>query len=180
MATHKQTSFLLSSLLIISLCKSSQAGGIAIYWGESSDEGTLASTCAIGNYHPSVNTCTHQSTAIQACQRQGIKVLLSLGGRVVSYSLSSANDAKQDANFLWNNYLGGRSNSRPLGDAVLNGIDFDIEQAPAAAPSDGFIPAHELKSQVLPSIKSSPKYGGVMLWNKKYDNGYSSSIKGAV
>ncbi len=50
MATHKQTSFLLLSLLIISLCKSSQAGGIAIYWGESSDEGTLASTCAIGNY----------------------------------------------------------------------------------------------------------------------------------
>uniref|UniRef100_A0A2N9GC87 GH18 domain-containing protein n=1 Tax=Fagus sylvatica TaxID=28930 RepID=A0A2N9GC87_FAGSY len=106
--------------------------------------------------------------------------LLHHGGGVGSYSLSSGNDAKQVANFLQNNYLGGRSNSRPLGDAVLDGIDFDIEQAPAAAPSDGFIPAHELKSQVLPSIKSSPKYGGVMLWNKKYDNGYSSSIKGAV
>ena len=77
---------------------------------------------------PSVNTCTHQSTAIKARQRLGIKVLLSLGGGVGSYSLSSGNDAKQVANFLWNNYLGGRSNSRPRGDAVLDGIDFDIEQ----------------------------------------------------
>lgn len=31
------------------------------------------------------------------------------------------------ANYLWNNYLGGQSNTRPLGDAVLDGIDFDIE-----------------------------------------------------
>jgi chitinase len=29
--------------------------------------------------------------------------------------------------YLWNNYLGGTSSSRPLGDAVLDGIDFDIE-----------------------------------------------------
>jgi hypothetical protein len=27
---------------------------------------------------------------------------------------------------IWNNFLGGRSSSRPLGDAVLDGIDFDI------------------------------------------------------
>ena len=294
MASHTQTSFLLLSLLIISLCKSSQAGGIAIYWGQDSNEGTLAATCATGNYqyvniaflttfgngrtpvlnlaghcNPGANTCTGLSTDIRACQQRGIKVLLSLGGSVGSYSLSSADDAKQVANYLWNNYLGGRSNSRPLGDAALDGIDFDIEQgsgqyyndlaralngfsqqkrvylaaapqcpfpdahldtaiqtglfdyvwvqfynnpqcqytgnannllnswkkwttvqakqvflglpaAPAAAPSGGFIPADVLKSQVLPVIKSSPKYGGVMLWNKRYDNGYSSSIKSAV
>ncbi|GLJ20988.1 hypothetical protein SUGI_0383590 [Cryptomeria japonica] len=29
--------------------------------------------------------------------------------------------------YLWNNYLGGQSDSRPLGDAILHGIDFDIE-----------------------------------------------------
>ena len=295
MATHKQTSFLLLSLLTISLCKYSQAGGIAIYWGQDSNEGTLAATCATGNYqyvniaflttfgngrtpvlnlaghcNPSANTCTGLSTAIRACQQRGIKVLLSLGGGIGSYSLSSADDAKQVANYLWNNYLGGQSNSRPLGDAALDGIDFDIEQgsgqyyndlaralngfsqqkrvylaaapqcpfpdahldsaiqtglfdyvwvqfynnpqancqygsnannllnswrkwttvqakqvflglpaAPAAA-SSGFIPADVLKSQVLASIKSSPKYGGVMLWSKRFDNGYSSSIKGSV
>ena len=51
---------------------------------------------------------------------------------------------------------------------------------PEAAPSGGFIPADVLISQVLPSIKGSPKYGGVMLWSKQYDNGYSAAIKGSV
>lgn len=285
MAAHKQASFILFSLLFISLCKSSQAAGIAIYWGQSTDEGSLAETCATGNYqyvniaflstfgsgktpalnlaghcNPSANGCTGLSTDIKACQARGIKVLLSIGGSAGSYSLSSADDAKQVANYLWNNFLGGQSNSRPLGDAVLDGIDFDIEAgsgqhwdelarslngfsqqkkvylaaapqcpfpdahldtaiktglfdyvwvqfynnppcqygtnaenllsswkqwitvqakqvflglpaAPTAAPSSGFIPADVLKCQVLPTVKSSPKYSEIMLWNKKYDNG---------
>ncbi|GMN73628.1 hypothetical protein TIFTF001_052209 [Ficus carica] len=143
------------------------------------------------------------------------------------------------AEYLWNNFLGGQSYSRPLGDAVLDGIDFDIEggttlywdvlakalkgtglfdyvwiqfyndppcqysgnvanlfsfwnawtwihadkiflglpASPEAAGS-GYIPPDVLISQVLPIIKHySPNYGGVMLWSKYYDNGYSSSIK---
>ncbi|KAI6707730.1 hypothetical protein NL676_010692, partial [Syzygium grande] len=32
------------------------------------------------------------------------------------------------ATYLWNNFLGGHSSSRPLGNAVLDGIDFDIER----------------------------------------------------
>nr|GFD57622.1 acidic endochitinase-like [Tanacetum cinerariifolium] len=43
-------------------------------------------------------------------------------------SLSSPQDAQQVADYLWNTYLGGQSGSRPLGSAVLDGIDFDIEQ----------------------------------------------------
>ncbi|KAK1560945.1 hypothetical protein Q3G72_032625 [Acer saccharum] len=54
--------------------------------------------------------------------------MLSIGGVDGSYSLSSADDARSVADYLWNNFLGGQSNSRPLGDAVLDGIDFDIEQ----------------------------------------------------
>ncbi|PHT48304.1 Acidic endochitinase [Capsicum baccatum] len=30
-------------------------------------------------------------------------------------------------NYLWNNYIGGQSNSCPLGNAILDGIDFNIE-----------------------------------------------------
>ncbi|OAY48394.1 acidic endochitinase [Manihot esculenta] len=285
---------LLLSLLVLTLCKPSTGAGIAIYWGQNGNEGTLAETCASGNYqyvniaflstfgngqtpvlnlaghcNPSSNGCTGLSSDIAACQGQGIKVLLSLGGGAGSYSLSSADDANQVANYLWNNFLGGTSDSRPLGNAVLDGIDFDIEggsdqfwddlakalngfsqqrkvylsaapqcpfpdahlsnaintghfdyvwvqfynnpqcqysgsadnllsawnqwstvqasqvflglpAAEEAAPSGGFIPADVLTSQVLPSIKSSSKYGGVMLWSKFYDNGYSSSIKSAV
>ncbi|XP_028761979.1 hevamine-A-like [Neltuma alba] len=47
------------------------------------------------------------------------------------------------------------------------------------AAGSGFIPASDLTSKVLPAIKGSPKYGGVMLWSRYYDlqTGYSSSIK---
>jgi chitinase len=176
--------------------------------------------------------------------------------------------------YLWNSYLGGTSSSRPLGDAVLDGIDFDIEFGGAkywnnlasdlkklgnnvdshnsvllsAAPQcpfpdewdgtaintglfdyvwvqfydnpecefkaeggafmdawrrwesvpagkiflglpasknaagSGFVPADVLTARVLPLIKGSPKYGGVMLWSKFYDDrtGYSSAIKSQV
>ena len=280
------------SLLLLSLVNLSLGADIVIYWGQNGNEGTLRDTCASNNYNivnlaflttfgngqtpvlnlaghcnPVANQCTSLSDEIKACQSQGIKVLLSLGGGAGSYSLSSADDAKNVAQYLWDNYLGGQSGSRPLGDAVLDGIDFDIETGggqfydelakaikargsnvvltaapqcpfpdqslqtaintglfdyvwvqfynnppcqysgdatnllnswnnnwsnipagkvflglPASqqAAGSGFIPADVLTSQILPAIKGSPKYGGVMLWSKFYDNGYSSSIKSAV
>ncbi|XP_021890539.1 hevamine-A-like [Carica papaya] len=286
----------LATLLI--LAKGSHAGGIAIYWGQNGNEGTLAETCATGNYQyvnlaflatfgngqkpminlaghcdPYSNGCTKLSSEIESCQKQGVKVLLSLGGAAGSYSLSSPEDARDVANYIWNNFLGGKSSSRPLGAAVLDGIDFDIEggtgeyfddlakylsrfskrgkkvylgaapQCPfpdawigkalktgvfdyvwvqfynnppcqytsggdenlkksweqwvADIPADkillglpaspeaagsGFIPVDDLVSEVLPAIKNSGKYGGVMLWSKYYDDqsGYSSKIKSHV
>ncbi|KAM1054755.1 hypothetical protein ACFX13_002117 [Malus domestica] len=293
MATKTQTLALtLSLLILISSCKSSQAAGIATYWGQNGNEGTLVDACNSGNYQfvniaflttfgnnqapvlnlaghcdPISSTCTGLSVDIRACQSQNIKVLLSIGGAVGSYNLTSADDARQVADYIWNNFLGGQSASRPLGDAVLDGVDFAIvigggqfydelarllnghnrqaktvylaaapqcpipdahldgaiqtglfdyvwvqfynnppcqyadgnanallsswnqwasvpasevflglPAAPEAAPSGGFIPADALKSQVLPTIKNSPKYGGVMLWSRQYDNGYSASI----
>lgn len=270
--------------------------GIATYWGQKTGEGTLAAACATGNYQlinigflnvfgngqtPQLNlaghcnpsspgSCSSIGNDIAGCRSQSIKILLSLGGAIGSYSLSSAADAQQVADYLWNNFLGGTSNSRPFGNAVLDGIDFDIEAgsgqfwdvlakalqghttpqrkvylsaapqcpfpdahlsdaintgvfdyvwvqfynnppcqyangnanqllsswntwasvnagqvflgipaAPAAAGS-GYISPDQLKSQVLPTIKNSPKYGGVMLWSRFEDNGYSTSIKGSL
>ncbi|CAL8123256.1 unnamed protein product [Prunus armeniaca] len=268
--------FLIS--LSLALQFGADAAGIAIYWGQNGNEGTLEETCATGNYEfvnlaflptfgngqtpminlaghcdPYTNGCTGLSSDIKSCQAKG--------------------DARQVATYLWNNFLGGSSTSRPLGDAVLDGIDFDIEggtnlhwddlarylsayskqgkkvyltaapqcpfpdawvggalktglfdnvwvqfynnppcqyssgdlrnlenawkqwisdipatkiflglpAAPAAAGS-GFIPVADLTSKVLPAIKGSPKYGGVMLWSKYYDDqtNYSSSIKSHV
>lgn len=56
-----------------------------------------------------------------------------------------------------------------------------LPAAPGAAGS-GYIPPDVLTSQVLPAIKSSPNYGGVMLWNRFFDqqNGYSDAIKSSV
>ncbi|KAK6121851.1 hypothetical protein DH2020_044405 [Rehmannia glutinosa] len=297
MASHSQTiSLLILSILIaFTLFGSShaQSGGIAVYWGQNGGEGSLADTCATGNYrfvnigflttfgngqtpvlnlaghcNPASGTCTSLSNDIRACQARGIRVLLSLGGATGSYSLSSADDARQVANYLWNAFLGGNSGTRPLGDAILDGIDFDIESgsgqfwdelaralsafssqrrvylsaapqcpipdahldaaiqtglfdyiwvqfynnqqcdyrgsvdnllarwnqwasvpgrqvflglpaAPAAA-GGGYMPPDVLISQVLPVIRSSPKYGGVMLWDRFNDRSYSSAIVGSV
>ncbi|KAL3650531.1 hypothetical protein CASFOL_006934 [Castilleja foliolosa] len=293
MASHSQTALIILIALTLFTSSRAQSGGIATYWGQNGGEGTLADACATGNYryvnigflttfgngqtpvlnlaghcNPDAGTCTGISNDIRACQARGIRVLLSLGGATGSYSLSSADDARQVANYLWNTYLGGTSDSRPLGDAALDGIDFDIEQgsgqfydelaralsafssqrrvylsaapqcpipdafldgaiqtglfdyiwvqfynneqcdyrggvnsvlarwnqwasvpgqqvflglpaAPAAA-GGGYMPPDVLISQVLPTIRSSPKYGGVMLWNRFYDQSYSSAIVGSV
>ncbi|PON49613.1 Endo-beta-N-acetylglucosaminidase [Parasponia andersonii] len=137
-------------LLILATC--SDAGKIAIYWGQNGNEGTLSEACATGNYDyvniaflptfgdgrtPMMdlsghcdaysNGCTGLSSDIKACQAKGIKVMLSIGREAGSYSLSSSSNAKQVATYLWNNFLGGHSPSCPLGPAVLDGIDFDIE-----------------------------------------------------
>ncbi|XP_008791958.2 hevamine-A-like [Phoenix dactylifera] len=294
MAPSRLAQFLLFLILSLILSRS-DAGRIAIYWGQNGNEGTLAETCATGNYafvnlaflctfgagrtpqlnlaghcDPYSSGCTGLSSDIKSCQAKGVKVMLSIGGGAGAYSLASKDDAGQVARYIWNSYLGGKSSSRPLGDAVLDGVDFDIEggspdhyddlarslsaystkgkkvyltaapqcpypdawvggaldtglfdyvwvqfynnppcqyspgavtnledawkqwtsgikatkmflglpAAPDAAGS-GFIPVGDLKSQVLPALKKSTKYGGVMLWSKYYDDqtGYSKAIK---
>ncbi|KMT16117.1 hypothetical protein BVRB_3g052790 [Beta vulgaris subsp. vulgaris] len=277
----------------INLC---HGAGIATYWGQHGDEGTLAAACATGNYqfiniaflnvfgsgrtpqlnlaghcNPSIpGSCSSIGNDIATCQSQGIRVLLSLGGGLGTYSISSPADAQQVADYLWDNFLGGSSDARPFGNAVVDGIDFDIElgsgqnwdalaralnrrstnlrrvylsaapqcpfpdallsnaintglfdyvwvqfynnpgchyangnannlisswntwsgvdaaqiflgipAAPAAAGS-GYIPPDVLISDVLPSIRDSPKFGGVMLWSRFYDDGYSSAIQGSL
>lgn len=300
MAMKSTISVTFFSIVLLTLAIGSNAGKIAIYWGQNGNEGTLAEACSTGNYDyviiaflptfgngqtPMINLaghcdpysdgCTGLSSDIESCQAKGIKVLLSLGGGAGSYSIASTQDASNVATYLWNNFLGGHSSSRPLGPAILDGIDFDIEggsnqhwgdlarylkgygsvmqskrvyitaapqcpfpdawignalttglfdyvwiqfynnppcqytpgeitnledswkqwtssipankiflglpASPEAAGS-GFIPAADLTSNVLPAIKNSAKYGGVMLWSRYYDaqSGYSSSIKSHV
>ncbi|XP_044973004.1 acidic endochitinase-like [Hordeum vulgare subsp. vulgare] len=297
MASRSFTPFQLTATLFVALLATCHAGSIAVYWGQNDGEASLAETCASGNYEfvilaflpkfgkgqtpqlnlashcdPSSGGCRSQSKDIKECQSRGVKVLLSIGGGDGSYGLSSPGDARQVAMYLWNNYLGGASSSGPLGDIVLDGIDFDIELGSAkfwndlatdlknlgknggktvllsAAPQcpfpdewdggaistglfdfvwvqfynneecqfsagrgafmdawkkwesvpagkiflglpaskdaagTGFVPAGELTSRVLPLVKGSPRYGGVMLWSKFYDDrtGYSSVIKSDV
>ncbi|CAN4111510.1 unnamed protein product [Withania somnifera] len=151
-----KTSFFLqyvSILLILALAARSEAGGIAIYWGQNGHEGTLAETCATGNYDfvniaclsklgngrnaminlaghcdpYTPNGCVNVSSDIKSCQSRGIKVMLSIRGGAGAYSIASAEDASQVAAYLWDNFLGGKASSRPLGDAILDGIDFDLE-----------------------------------------------------
>ncbi|CAO1942371.1 unnamed protein product [Urochloa humidicola] len=137
-----------TALALACLAAGARAGDIAIYWGQNGNEGTLAQTCATGNYkfvnvaflptfgkgqapvlnlaghcNPATNGCTGVGADIKSCQSMGIKVFLSIGGGAGSYGLSSPADARNVSKYLWDNYLGGDSKSRPLGDAVLDGID---------------------------------------------------------
>ncbi|KAF9602608.1 hypothetical protein IFM89_030214 [Coptis chinensis] len=70
-----------------------------------------------------------QSNDASPCvdENNGIEVILSIGGAFGSYSLASSDDARQVATYLWNNFLGGQSSSCPIGDVVLDGMDFNIE-----------------------------------------------------
>lgn len=295
-------SYPLSLFLLISLnlFLKSNAGELVTYWGQDGREGSLTDTCNSGLYQivniaflstfgsgrqPQINlaghcepaSCQGVGTGIKNCQRRNIKVLLSIGGddSKHTYSLSSADDATKVADYIWDHFLGGQSNSRPFGDAVLDGVDFDIEggggdphyaalarrlkdraggssrkfylaaapqcpfqynnilhealntglfdyvwiqfynnpgcefnsnnpssfrsawnqwtrsinagkffvglpAAPAAAGS-GFVPSQAVINQLLPIVRS-PKYGGVMLWNRYFDvqTGYGRKIKGSV
>lgn len=128
-------------------------GDITVYWGQDGGEGTLTDACATGLYSyvmiaflnvfgagrtPALNLaghCTASSPSgcafigghVKNCQSRNVKVFLALGGAVGSYSLSSSADARGVADYLWNNFLGGSSSSRPFGDAaILDGIDLAI------------------------------------------------------
>uniref|UniRef100_A0A2P2J072 Hevamine-A-like n=1 Tax=Rhizophora mucronata TaxID=61149 RepID=A0A2P2J072_RHIMU len=132
----------IAALVFCTLAQGSDAGGMEIYWGQNGNEGTIAETCATGNYDtvhlailptfdngrtPTINLvshcnpyssgCTSLSSDIKSCQAKRIKVMLSIGGGAGSYSLASADDARQVATYLWNNFLGGHSSSHPLGAA---------------------------------------------------------------
>ncbi|KAG5579458.1 hypothetical protein H5410_050085 [Solanum commersonii] len=66
---------------------------------------------------PTLGGCTSLSSEIESCEAKGRK----------GWYLNSNEGAREVATYLWNNFLGGKSSSRPLGDAVLDGIDLDFE-----------------------------------------------------
>ncbi|KAL3725614.1 hypothetical protein ACJRO7_030616 [Eucalyptus globulus] len=100
------------------------AGGIAIYWEFANIDflatfgnGRPPTMNLAGHCDPNSHGCTGLSADIKSRQAKGIKLMLSIGGAAGSYSLASPIDAQKVA----------RTSSRPLGNSVLDGIDFDIE-----------------------------------------------------
>ncbi|CAL9131063.1 unnamed protein product [Musa textilis] len=289
---------LLAACLLLALAGRLRAEScIAVYWGQNGNEGSLRDACATGYYKyvlvaflnqfgggqipqmnlaghcdPNSGGCTFLSSDIISCQQDyNVTVMLSLGGGIGSYRLVSEEDARGVAAYIWNNFLGGSSASRPLGNAVLDGVDFDIEggsrdhwddlarflhaystperkvylsaapqcpipdyylqtaidtglfdylwvqfynnycqyspsnvgtfvqvwnqwtstnvskvflglpASPQAAGS-GYVAPDGLINNVLPLIKGSEKYGGIMLWSRYYDvlNNYSAQVKDYV
>ncbi|TFK70302.1 glycoside hydrolase [Pluteus cervinus] len=101
----------------------------------------------------SLANCQFLAADIKACQARGKLVTLSLGGATGAASFSSDAQATAFADTVWNIFLGGSSSTRPFGDAVLDGVDLDIE----GGGSSGFITfANRLRT--LTSNKSKKYY----------------------
>ncbi|KAF5382110.1 hypothetical protein D9615_004230 [Tricholomella constricta] len=85
----------------------------------------LASTCNSngGNVFPGTRLakCPALTSDIKACQARGKIVTISLGGATGLASFISDAQARTFAETVWNLFLGGSSNTRPFGDAVLDG-----------------------------------------------------------
>ncbi|OAQ36657.1 glycoside hydrolase family 18 protein, partial [Linnemannia elongata AG-77] len=71
--------------------------------------------------------CPRTGEGVKMCQSKGKAVILSLGGAAGAYGFSDDAEAKDFAHTIWNLFLGGSSGTRPLDDAILDGVDLDIE-----------------------------------------------------
>jgi chitinase len=67
--------------------------------------------------------CGFMAQDIQTCQSKGKAVTISMGGATGANSFTSDDQAKQFADLIWNTFLGGSSDTRPFGDAILDGLD---------------------------------------------------------
>ncbi|KAI7828779.1 glycoside hydrolase family 18 protein, partial [Gamsiella multidivaricata] len=87
----------------------------------------LANHC--GGTFPGTNllNCPKVGQDIKACQARGKAIVISIGGASGSYSLPDAVSGTAFAEQIWNTFLGGSSSTRPFGDAVLDGVDLDLE-----------------------------------------------------
>ncbi|XP_031483888.1 acidic endochitinase-like [Nymphaea colorata] len=74
--------------------------------------------------------CRSLAEDIAACQRLGVKMLLSIGGfDVNNYTLVSAEEAHRLAAHIYDVYLSGYGIDGPLGKVKLDGIDFYVNDA---------------------------------------------------
>lgn len=98
--------------------------------GNTIPSGNIGQTCSISaSGEPS--QCDGLADAIKTCQSNGVKIILSLGGAVGTYSLSSQEEAETIGQNLWDAYGRTPKNCvpRPFGNTFVNGWDFDIEAA---------------------------------------------------
>ena len=137
--------------------QASGSGQSVLYWGQNNAERTLGSYCSdsngpdivvlaflyeygnsqtpygnFGEYCVTSTECGDVEEDIAACQAAGKKVLVSLGGAVGAYSLTSDDDANATAQDLWDMFgnpsqMSNGSAIRPFGEQVINGFDLDIE-----------------------------------------------------
>ncbi|KAJ2093230.1 Chitinase 2 [Coemansia sp. RSA 1813] len=71
--------------------------------------------------------CPSMAEDIKYCQSQGKAVIISMGGASGAYGFYSEKQGTEFADTVWNMFFKGSADQRPFDDAVLDGIDLDIE-----------------------------------------------------
>ncbi|KAG0334607.1 Chitinase 1 [Podila horticola] len=87
----------------------------------------LASHCQTTFPSSPVLNCPQIGKDISACQARGKAIVVSIGGASGSYSLPDAAAGTAFAEKVWDMFLGGSSSMRPFGEAILDGVDLDLE-----------------------------------------------------
>ncbi|KAI8615887.1 glycoside hydrolase superfamily [Chytriomyces sp. MP71] len=73
--------------------------------------------------------CIAMGAEIKHCQTKGVKVVLSMAGDHISDYYFLTGEGKQYAQLLFDKFLQGKGDPvRPFGDAILDGIELDIEK----------------------------------------------------
>ncbi|KAJ1643002.1 Chitinase 2 [Coemansia asiatica] len=121
--------------------------------------------------------CTSLAPQIQACQEKGIKVLLSMGGATGAYSMVNNDIASSYAQTVVDTYLSGNSSDviRPFGDAVLDGVDLDIEGGGDTGYAEFTNKLREIEPDVLITAAPQCAFPDAMLGDA-LDNGWVDAV----
>ncbi|KAJ6003580.1 Chitinase 2 [Penicillium canescens] len=139
--------------------KSSSNVQVVTYWGQTAGQKSLQSYCAddagvdiillafLNTFGQNMDTpsgnigsscqitsgnaqgCEEVAADIDYCRSKGVKVILSLGGALGVYGLSSREEAETIGQNLWDAFGGVKQSRipRPFGETFVDGWDFDIE-----------------------------------------------------
>ncbi|KAI9793597.1 MAG: hypothetical protein M1833_000742, partial [Piccolia ochrophora] len=110
------------------------------------------------------NNCVQIAEGIKKCQELGKQVMLSLGGAIPdNYGITTDQKAYEFAEFLWQAFGPVKPDvpsSRPFGDAVVDGFDFDIEHGLSIgykAMADRFKQLYDLEAGRKYYISAAPQ-----------------------
>lgn len=92
--------------------------------------------------------CAALASDITSCQAKGKVITLSLGGATGAVGFQSDSQGEVFGQTVWDLFLGGNSPLRPFGNAILNGVDLDIEGGTSAGYA-AFI--NKIRSLAAPS-----------------------------
>ncbi|KAK3447082.1 hypothetical protein EUGRSUZ_A02678 [Eucalyptus grandis] len=156
--------FLCLDMLILAM--GTDASGVTIYWGQNENEGTLPDTCATSKYE-------FVNIPFLAVFGKGQTHVINLTSHC-NPSVNGCTKLSPDIICTW---------LQP-GNALKTGL-FDyvwVQIYNNCSAGGSFIPAANLTSKVLPNLKGSKEYSGIMLWPKYHGDlsDYSASIKGHV